>query len=103
MPPVSGRGRFTRIRGGMLSVVLLLLAEMAQVRGGAMSGLHSRNHPAVETAPTISVAGADFGTTSASFMVCARACTCVLVCLLRAPMSENLVSMLNSRWFSDFL
>ena len=30
-------------------------------------------------------------------------CTCVLVCLLRAPMSENLVSMLNSRWFSDFL
>ena len=103
MPSPSGRGCLTRIRGGMLSAVLLLLGEMAQVRGGAMSGLQSRNHPVVATAPTISVAGADFGTTSASFMVCARACTCVLVCLLRAPMSENLVSMLNSRWFSDFL
>ena len=71
---VSGRGCLTRIRGGMLSAVLLLLGEMAQVRGGAMSGLQSRNHPVVATAPTISVAGADFGTTSASFMVCARAC-----------------------------
>ena len=74
MPSVSGRGCLTRIRGGMLSAMLLLLAEMAQVRGGAMSGLQSRNHPVVATAPTISVAGADFGTTSASFMVCARAC-----------------------------
>ena len=74
MPSPSGRGCLTRIRGGMLSAVLLLLGEMAQVRGGAMSGLQSRNHPVVATAPTISVAGADFGTTSASFMVCARAC-----------------------------
>ena len=74
MPSPSGRGCLTRIRGGMLSAVLLLLGEMAQVRGGAVSGLQSRNHPVVATAPTISVAGADFGTTSASFMVCARAC-----------------------------
>ena len=59
-----------------MPVVVLLLAKAAQVRAGSLYGVTKSNNPAAGTGLTVSVSGADFGTTTASFMVCVRVCAC---------------------------
>ena len=70
------RASVSRIQGGVLPVAVLVLAEVAHVCEGSLYAVTRSNDlsAAGVAALTVSVAGANFGSNSNSFLVCVRVC-----------------------------